>query len=38
VHLTDAVELYVEGSPAGADRWFWKFYPDGKEFRQVLGS
>jgi integrase len=36
--LTDAAGLYLEVSPAGAKRWFWKFYPDGKESRLALGS
>ena len=30
--------LYLEVSPAGSKRWFWKFYPDGKESRLALGS
>lgn len=36
--LTDANGLYLEVSPAGSKRWFWKFYPDGKESRLALGS
>jgi integrase len=36
--LTDSAGLYLEISPAGAKRWFWKFYPDGKESRLALGS
>ena len=36
--LTDASGLYLEVSPAGSKRWFWKFYPDGKESRLALGS
>ena len=28
----------MEVSPAGSRRWFWKFYPDGKESRMALGS
>jgi integrase len=36
--LTDAAGLYLEVSPAGSKRWFWKFYPDGKESRLALGS
>ncbi len=36
--LTDGGCLYLEVSPAGAKRWFWKFYPDGKESRLALGS
>ena len=38
VRKTDAGGLYLEVSPAGAKRWFWKFYPDGKESRLALGS
>ena len=36
--LADAAGLYLEVSPAGSKRWFWKFYPDGKESRLALGS
>jgi len=36
--LTDAAGLYLEVSPAGSKRWFWKFYPNGKESRLALGS
>ena len=36
--LTDTSGLYLEVSPAGSKRWFWKFYPDGKESRLSLGS
>jgi len=36
--LTDSGGLYLEVSQAGAKRWFWKFYPDGKESRLALGS
>ena len=36
--LTDGGGLYLEVSPAGSKRWFWKFYPDGKESRLALGS
>ena len=36
--LTDAGGLYLEVSPAGRKRWFWKYYPDGKESRMALGS
>ena len=38
VRKTDSGGLYLEISPAGAKRWFWKFYPDGKESRLALGS
>ncbi len=36
--LTDGEGLYLEVAPAGAKRWFWKFYPAGKESRLALGS
>ena len=36
--LTDAGGLYLEVSPAGSKRWFWKLYVDGKESRLALGS
>jgi integrase len=36
--LTDGGGLYLEVSPAGSKRWFWKFYPEGKESRLALGS
>jgi integrase len=36
--LTDGAGLYLEVSPAGSKRWFWKFYPNGKESRLALGS
>ena len=36
--LTDSGGLCLEVSPAGSKRWFWKFYPDGKESRLALGS
>lgn len=36
--LTDGGGLYLEISPAGSKRWFWKFYLDGKESRLALGS
>lgn len=35
---TDAGGLYLEVSPAGSKRWFWKFYPGGRESRLALGS
>jgi integrase len=38
IRLTDGSGLYLEVSPAGSKRWFWKFYPDGKESRLALGS
>jgi integrase len=36
--FTDAVGLYLEVSPAGSKRWFWKTYSDKKEGRLALGS
>lgn len=36
--FTDAIGLYLEVSPAGSKRWFWKMYADGKETRLSLGS
>ncbi|TPG20735.1 tyrosine-type recombinase/integrase [Variovorax guangxiensis] len=36
--FTDALGLYLEVSPAGSKRWFWKTYSDGKEGRMALGS
>lgn len=36
--FTDVGGLYLEISPAGSKRWFWKTYADGKEGRMALGS
>ena len=36
--FTDSGGLYLEVSPAGSKRWFWKTYTDGKEGRLALGS
>jgi hypothetical protein len=36
--FTDATGLYLEVSPAGSKRWFWKMYLAGKESRLALGS
>ena len=36
--FTDAGGLYLEVSPAGSTRWFWKAYADGKEGRLALGA
>lgn len=36
--LTDFGGLYLEISPAGSKRWFWKTYADGKESRMALGG
>jgi hypothetical protein len=36
--FTDAGGLYLEKSPAGSKRWFWKTYFDGKEGRMAFGS
>jgi integrase len=36
--FTDSGGLYLEVSPAGSKRWFWKTYKDGKEGRLALGA
>lgn len=36
--LADSGGLYLEVSPAGSKRWFWKYRKDGKEGRLALGS
>lgn len=36
--FTDSGGLYLEVSPGGSKRWFWKTYADGKESRLALGS
>lgn len=36
--FTDSSGLYLEVSPAGSKRWFWKLYAGGKEGRMALGS
>lgn len=36
--FTDSGGLYLEVSPAGSRRWFWKTYADGKEGRLALGA
>jgi putative transposase len=36
--FTDSGGLYLEVSPGGSKRWFWKTYQDGKEGRMALGS
>jgi len=36
--FTDSGGLYLEVSPAGSKRWFWKTYAEGKEGRLALGS
>ena len=36
--LTCSGGLYLEVSPAGSKRWFWKYRKDGKEGRMALGS
>ena len=36
--FTDSGGLYLEVSPAGSKRWFWKTYFDGKEGRMAFGS
>lgn len=34
--FTDGQGLYLEVSPGGSRRWFWKTYTDGKEGRLAL--
>lgn len=36
--LADSGGLYLEISPSGSKRWFWKYRKDGKEGRMALGS
>lgn len=36
--LADSGGLYLEVSPAGSRRWFWKYRKDGTEKRMALGS
>ena len=36
--FTDSAGLYLDLSPTGSKRWFWKMYVDGKEGRMALGS
>lgn len=36
--FTDSGGLYLEVSPGGSRRWFWKTYKNGKETRMALGS
>jgi integrase len=36
--FTDSGGLYLEVSPSGSRRWFWKMYANGKEGRLALGS
>ena len=38
VRFTDGAGLYLEVSPSGSKRWFWKTYADGKESRLALGN
>jgi len=36
--FTDSAGLYLEVAPNGSKRWFWKYYPAGKESRMAFGS
>jgi len=38
MRFADSSGLYLEVSPAGSRRWFWKYRKDGKEGRMALGS
>ena len=35
--FTDTSGRYLEKSPAGSKRWFWKIFANGKEGRLALG-
>jgi integrase len=37
VRLSDSQGLYLEVSPTGSRRWFWKFVRNGKEGRLAIG-
>lgn len=36
--LADSGGFYLEISPSGSKRWFWKYRKDGKEGHMALGS
>jgi len=36
--FSDSGGLYLEVSPSGSKRWFWKYYFNGKEKRLALGA
>lgn len=38
VRLTDSGGLYLEVTPNGRKRWFWKYSREGKESRMALGN
>ena len=38
LRLADDGGLYLEATPNGVRRWFWRYYPDGKETRLALGK
>lgn len=38
MRFADSGGLYLEVSPAGSRRWFWKYRKEGKEGRMALGS
>lgn len=38
IRLTDSGNLYLEVTPNGSKRWFWKYWLDKKEKRLALGS
>ena len=37
LRIYDGGSLYLEVAPTGSKRWFFKYYPDGKEDRKALG-
>jgi integrase len=38
LRLADEQGMYLEITPSGSKRWFWKYRAGGKEFRMALGS
>lgn len=38
LRLSDKEGMYLEVSPTGSKRWFWKYRAGGKEYRLALGS
>jgi hypothetical protein len=38
LRLFDKEGMYLEVSPSGSKRWFWKYRAGGKEYRLALGS
>jgi len=38
IRLNCSSGLYLEVTPKGSKRWFWKYWLDSKEKRMALGS